>query len=80
MAKIKTTLIKGLSFNILIEEVHDQDGKGGLLCYVASIYLQERGSAEKKLIRRSRLPGAANELRKEIRRNGIRVFDRFKDL
>lgn len=78
--KIKTTIIRGLTFDILIEEVHDQDGKGGLLCYLASIYIKPKGSEEKRLIRRSRLPGAADRLRKEIKQYGIRVFDAFKDL
>lgn len=79
MAK-RTTIIKGLSFNVLIEEVHQTDGKGGLICYVASIYLQEHGTDEKRLVRRSRIVGAADDLRREIKRDGIRVFDRFKNL
>lgn len=76
----RTTIIKGLSFDILIEEVHQTDDKGGLICYVASIYLQEHGTEEKRLVRRSRIVGAAAELKREIRKNGIRVFDRFKNL
>lgn len=79
MAK-RTTIIKGLSFNVLIEEVHQTDGKGGLICYVASIYLQEHGTDEKRLVRRSRIVGAADDLKREIKRDGIRVFDRFKNL
>lgn len=79
MAK-RTTIIKGLSFNVLIEEVHQTDGKGGLICYVASIYLQEHGMDEKRLVRRSRIVGAADDLKCEIKRDGIRVFDRFKNL
>lgn len=79
MAK-RTTIIKGLSFNILIEEVHQTDGKGGLICYVASIYLQEHGTDKKRLVRRSRIVGAADNLKVEIKRDGIRVFDRFKNL
>ena len=76
----KTTVIKGLSFNILVEEVQHIDGKGGLICYVASIYLQEHGAIEKRLVRRSRIVGAAADLKQQIKRDGIQVFDRFKDL
>lgn len=78
--KIKTTIIRGLTFDVLIEEVHDQDGHGALLCYLASIYIRPKGSDQKRLVKRSRLPGAADLLRKEIKEKGIRVFDAFKDL
>jgi len=71
------TRIRGLTVNIIIEEVHHQHEKGGLICYIASIYVQPHGSAEKRLVRRSRLPGAAAELKKEIQRDGIRAFDKL---
>ena len=72
------TKIRGLRVNVLIEEVHHQHDRGGLICYFASIYIQPHGSAEKRLVRRSRLPGAAAELRKEIQKDGLRAFDRIK--
>jgi hypothetical protein len=72
------TKIRGLTVNIIIEEVHHQHDKGGLICYIAAIYIQKIGSAEKKLIRKSRLPGAAALLKKEIQRDGLRAFDRMK--
>jgi len=72
------TRIKGLTVNIIIEETHHQHEKGGLICYVASIYVQPHGSKEKKLVRKSRLPGAAAQLRLEIQRDGIQAFDRIK--
>ncbi|MBZ9788534.1 hypothetical protein K9B32_00045 [Rhizobium sp. 3T7] len=71
------TKIQGLTVNIIIEEVHHQHATGGLICYFASIYIQRHGCAEKRLVRRSRLPGAAAELKKEIQRDGIRAFDRM---
>ncbi|MBB3945691.1 hypothetical protein GGQ73_001626 [Rhizobium skierniewicense] len=71
------TRIRGLTVNVIIEEVHHHHEKGGLICYIAAIYIQAHGSAQKKLIRKSRLPGAAAELRKEIQRDGIRAFDRL---
>jgi hypothetical protein len=72
------TRIRGLTVNIIIEEVHHQHATGGLICYFASIYIQPHGSTEKRLVRRSRLPGAAAELRKEIQRHGLRAFDRLQ--
>jgi hypothetical protein len=78
---MKTTItkIKGLTVNIIIEEAHHSDPHGGVICYVATIYIQPHGSAEKRLVRKSRLPGAAAELRKEIQRDGLRAFDRLLD-
>lgn len=73
----KTTKIRGLTVNIIIEEVHHEHVKGGLICYIASIYVQPHGSAEKRLVRRSRLPGAAAELKKEIQRDGIRALHKL---
>lgn len=72
------TRIRGMTVNIIIEEVHHQHATGGLICYIASIYIQSHGSMEKRLVRRSRLPGAAAELKKEIQRDGLRAFDRLK--
>lgn len=72
------TTIWGLTVNVIVEEVHHQHEKGGLICYIASIYVQERKSAEKRLVHRSRLPGAAAALRAEIKRNGLLASDRFK--
>jgi len=76
----KTTLVKGLTFDILIEEIQHQDKNGGQICYLASIYVVFKGATTKRLVRRSRIVGAAEELTKEIRRDGIRIFDRFKHL
>lgn len=71
------TKIKGLTVNIEVMEVHQQDATGGTIWYYAAIYVQPHGSAEKRLVRKSRLPGAAAELKKEIQRDGIRAFDRI---
>ncbi|MBB3408531.1 hypothetical protein FHT87_002434 [Rhizobium sp. BK316] len=72
------TRIKGLTVNIEVVEVCQTDANGGVLWYHAAIWIQTHGSAEKTLIRKSRLPGAAAELRKEIQRDGLRAFDRIK--
>ncbi|MDX0409910.1 hypothetical protein GOC69_03500 [Sinorhizobium medicae] len=68
------TRIRGLTVNIEVVEVCQTDQNGGILCYVAAIYVQAHGSTERKLIRKSRLPGAAAELRKAIQKGGLQTF------
>ncbi|MFS8054010.1 hypothetical protein QD357_14340 [Rhizobium sp. BR 317] len=68
------TKIRGLTVNIEIVEVCQMDQNGGILCYVAAVYVQMHGTTEKRLVRKSRLPGAAAALKVEIQRNGIRAF------
>ncbi|MEY9782037.1 hypothetical protein [Sinorhizobium fredii] len=68
------TRIRGLTVNIEVVEVCQTDQNGGILCYVAAIYVQAHGSTERKLIRKSRLPGAAAELRKAIQKDGLQTF------
>ena len=75
--RLTVTRIRGLTVNIIIEEVHHQHATGGLICYFASIYIQKIGSTEKMLVRKSRLPGAAAALKAEIKRDGLRAFDRM---
>lgn len=72
---IRTTVFRGLAYNVLIEEFHDRDAAGHLNGYVASIYVET--ASARHLIRRSRLPGAAEHLRREIERDGIQAFRRF---
>lgn len=71
------TRIHGLTVNVEIIEVCQKDQSGGILCYVAAIYIQAPGSACKRLVRKSRLPGAAVALKAEIEKDGLRWFDRF---
>ncbi|WP_421477849.1 hypothetical protein [Agrobacterium tumefaciens] len=70
------TRFRGLTVNIEVVEVCQTDQSGVILCYIASIYIQPHGSAKKTLIRKSRLPGAAAELKKEIQRDGLRAYNR----
>lgn len=75
--KTKTTVFKGLTFDILVEEQRSDDAQGGRLWYLAAVYVRDR-SGQRHLVRKSRLPGAAEELAKMVRRDGLRVFDRFR--
>jgi hypothetical protein len=75
-----TTRFQGLTFNILVEEFHDKGADGRLIGYLASIYTQDKATAECHLIRRSRLPGAASEMKRQIERDGIRAFRRLRGI
>ena len=71
------TKIKGLTVNIEVVEITQNDASGGTLWYFAAIYAQQIGSKEKTLVRKSRLPGAAAALKAEIQRDGIQAFNRI---
>lgn len=77
---IRTTVFKGLTHNILVEEFHDRDAVGRLNAYLASIYVEDKITSRRHLVRRSRLPGAAENLRQEVERDGIRVFRRLASI
>ncbi|MBY5826312.1 MULTISPECIES: hypothetical protein [Rhizobium] len=74
---ISTTTFEGLTFNVLVEEFHDQDASGRLNGYLASVYKQDKHTSVRHLIRKSRLPGAADDMKREIQRDGIQAFRRL---
>ena len=79
IAKLK--IIEGLSFNLIVEEVNEHDPAGRVLLYVASTYLQVRGSSKMYLLRRSRIPDSAAQLEQDARVGRIdvcRVIDNLK--
>jgi hypothetical protein len=74
----KLTTIPGLTFDLVIEEVNVRTINGGLICYVATIYRRDKGSSLRRLVRRSRVPGTAADMEREIQQDGIRAFRRFQ--
>jgi hypothetical protein len=76
--KTKTTIFKGLTFDLLVEEAQSVDAQGGHLWYLAAVFVRDR-SGQRHLVRKSRLPGTAENLAALVRRDGIRVFDHFKN-
>lgn len=74
---ITTTVFKGLKFNIVVEEFHEMDARGHLLGYLASTYKQDKVTSVQHLLHRSRLPGAAEAMKREIQRDGLQSFRRF---
>ena len=69
----RSKTIEGLTFRFIVEEVNDTDPAGRVLLYVASIYLQARGSCRMHLVRRSRIPGSAAHLERDARLGRIDV-------
>lgn len=69
----KSKIIEGRTFCLIIEEVNERDRSGGRLLYLASIYLQVRGSTRMHLVRRSRIPGSASHLERDARLGRIDV-------
>lgn len=65
--------IEGVTFRFILEEVNDQDRHGCRLLYLASLYLQVRGSSRMHLVRRSRIPGSAIHLERDVRLGRIDV-------
>lgn len=76
--QIKTTTIPGLTFAVQVEEVNDRDQFGGLICYLASLYKIDPQTAARHLVRRSRVPGSAADMKREFQRDGIRAFRRLE--
>jgi len=76
--QIGTTTIPGLTFSVQIEEVNHRDQFGGLICYLASLYKIDPKTSARRLVRRSRIPGTAAEMKREFDRDGIRAFRRLE--
>ena len=69
----KAKVIEGLKFRFVVEEVNEQDRNGRSLLYLASVYLQVRGSSRMYLVRRSRIPGSAARLEQDAKLGKIDV-------
>lgn len=76
--EIKRTTIPGLTFSVVVEEVNDRDALGRLICYVAYLYRLDPKTQVRHLVRRSRIPGAADDMRQEFKRDGIQAFRRLE--
>lgn len=69
----RSRTIERFTFRFIVEEVNKTDTAGRILLYVASVYLQVRGSSRMHLIRRSRIPGSASQLEREARLGRINL-------
>jgi len=76
--QVKTTTIPGLTFAVQVEEINHRDSFGGLICYVAYLYRLDPKTSARHLVRRSRIPGAADDMKREFQRDGIQAFRRLE--
>ena len=76
--KLKVSVVRGLAYDIIIEELDERDERGAILFYVASIYWRSQITASKNLIRRSRLPGIGAIIIRELQHDGIRALRRYR--
>jgi hypothetical protein len=74
---VKNTSIPGLIFTVEVEEVNHLDPNGRLICYFASLYKIDPKTSARSLLKRSRIPGAADEMKREFQRGGIQAFRRY---
>ncbi|MDL2410655.1 hypothetical protein PY650_34825 [Rhizobium calliandrae] len=78
--EIKRTTIPGLTFVVVVEEVNHRDHSGGLICYIALLYKLDLKTKARHLVRRSRIPGAAEDMRREFQEGGIKAFRRLEQV
>ena len=76
--QVRTTTIPGLTFAVQVEEVNHRDPFGGLICYRATLYRLDPKTFVRHLVRRSRIPGAADDMKREFQEGGIKAFRRLE--
>jgi hypothetical protein len=74
--KTKKTLIRGLAIDVLVVETTQTDAAGTLF-YFAEIHVREKRTGAEKLVRRTRIPGAGQELARAVQQRGVRALDGF---
>lgn len=72
----KTTTVRGLAFDVVVTETMHED-VGGHLFYKAEIVLMSKRNGARKLVRKTRIPGAAHELVAAVQQQGIRALEAF---
>lgn len=72
--KTKTTVVRGLAFDVVVTETMHTDGVGHLF-YIAAIFLRERKTGAQRLVRRTRIPGSGQSLARDVQRLGLRALD-----
>ncbi len=72
----KTTIIRGLAFDVLVSETKQMDARG-ILFYRAVVIIREHRTGVEREIRRSRIPGAGAALARDVQRLGVRALDKL---
>lgn len=71
----KTTTIRGLAIDVQVIETMHRTTCGEVLWYIATIIVRERKTGVQRLVRRTRIPGSAQELALAVQRLGVRALD-----
>lgn len=71
----RTTIVRGLAFDIEVSETVQTDADGLVLFYLASIYVAYRRGGGRRLVRRTRIPGAGAEIAMAVMRGGVRALE-----
>ena len=72
--KTTKTLIRGLAIDVLVVETMQTDA-AGMLFYIAEIHVRERKTGTEKLVRRTRISGAGQELTRAVQQLGVRALN-----
>lgn len=73
----RTTVVRGLAFDVEVSELVQTDADGAVLFYHASIYVAYRRGGVRRLVRRTRIPGAGAEIALVVMRRGVRALETF---
>jgi hypothetical protein len=73
----ENTTIPGLVLTVQVEEVNHIDPDGRLICYLDSLYKINTKTSVRSLLKRSRIPGAADDMKREFERDGIEALRRY---
>lgn len=72
----KTTIIRGLAFDVLVSETTHRDTRG-ILFYLAVVIIREHKTGVERIARRSRIPGTGAALARDAQQRGVRALDTF---
>lgn len=73
----KKTLVRGLAIDVIVVETMHTDAIGTLF-YVAMIYVRHGRTGAQHLVQRTRIPGTAQALARDVQRRGLRALETFK--
>lgn len=73
----KKTIVRGLAIDVIVVETIHTDAIGTLF-YIAMIYVRHRRTGAQHLVKRTRIPGSAQALARDVKRRGLRALETFK--
>ncbi len=73
----KKTLVRGVAIDVIVVETMHTDTIGTLF-YIAMIYVRHRRTGAQHLVQRTRIPGSAQALARDVQKRGLRALETFK--